>query len=395
MSCRWIYTIGALWGDPLFEGEGGSVAVDFKASHLLSDKMGNKASCCGPANSIIANESNISTSQSGWKLLVKHELKGSDLEETLNWPKVILSAVRQFTPIRSEKSFVAFSRWYDFLSLSSSDPALQYNPLSHPPGHNFFDFLTEDFQCPDNPVGLVIVAFSQGFIADFHDSAQDLLNEPGGADSLYAKMLDSIAKFKALAYKLICEFYKNVAAVVQYRLEDAEALLYTFVLQGEVYRLLYTVACAVKASSSHAVKQAIETYRPADASDWLGLVSPTSEVMTSSSSNPDDQRSSKDSVRPGEAGLDQSVKSIRLLGASESPFEKAFHLDSAVESIHRTTEDAETRVKMLALAVMKSKLSTVLAHTTLMEAFVGVKRAEVSSGIKAGVELIERLVKEC
>jgi hypothetical protein len=357
--------------------------------------MGNKASCCGPANSII-NESNISTSQSGWKLLVHHELKGSDLEETLNWPNVVLSAVRQFTPIRPEKSFIAFSRWYDFLSLPSSDPELQYNPLSHPLGHNFFDFLTEDFQCPDNPVGLVIGAFAQGFIADFHDLVLDLLNEPGGADSLYAKMLDSIAKFKALAYKLTCEFYKNVAAVVQSRLEDAEVLLYTFVLQGEVYRLLYTVACACKASSSYALKQAIETNCPPDASDWLGLVSPTFEVMTSASSNPDDRSSTKDSARTCEtAGLDQSVRSIRLLGASESPFEKAFHLETAVLNIHKTTEDDETRVKLLALAVMKSKLSTVLAHTTLMEDFVSEKHVEHSLGIKAAVELIERLIKEC
>lgn len=328
--------------------------------------MGNKAPCCGAKNSSL-NESNISTSESGWKQLLRQELKGYSLETTLTWPTIILSAIRQFTPIRPEKSFISFSRWYDFLSLQSGDVALQFNPMIHDPNHNFFDYLTEDFYCPDNPVGLIIVAFSQGFIADFHDPVQDLLTNPQGVNALYAKMLDSITKFKSIAYKLICEFYKNVAAVVQCQLEDAEALLLSFTLQGEVYRLIYTAAWLCNAQSSRQIKHVI------------------------------DELSERDPFALGEldathaTAIEVCVKSIRLLGASESPFEKVMHLDAAVIKIHEANDDSQTRTKLLADAIVRSKLTTVLGHIKLIDDFVSKKRAGLTIAIKQAAELIHRL----
>lgn len=333
--------------------------------------MGNTAPCCGPKD-ISRHNSNLSSPESGWKLLVKHELKTYDLDASLNWPNTILSAVRQYTPIRPEKSFIAFSRWFEFLSLPTEDAAMQYDPLSHSPNHNFFDYLTEDFQCPDNPVGLVISAFSQGFILDFHDPVQDLIANSEGAGALYLKMLDSIGKFKTLAYKLTCDFYKNVAVVVQGKLEDAEALLFTFMLQGEVYRLLYTTASLANLQSSHNIRQAIEVYLTDDALSANDLY-PTDAATT--------------------RAVEQSVKSIRLMGASESPFEKVNHLDTAVMAIYDATADRQTRTKLIALSIIKSKLVAVLANAKLIDDFVGRKRAGLTIAFKEAVEMIERLIK--
>jgi hypothetical protein len=306
----------------------------------------------------------ISAPKLSWKIVLDYELEDIGVDKSLKWPASILSAIRQFTPIRPEKSFHGFSRWYEFSILPSSDIALQYNPLSHQPAYNFFDQLAEDLRCPDNPISVIILAFSQGFISDFHDPLQDLLTAPSEACSLYAKMLDSTLKFKALAYKLICEFYTCVGDIIQSRLEDVEALLLTCIVQGEVYRLLYTAACISQASRSADVRHAFDR-------------NSLEEALNSDTAS----------------GLEATVKSLRLLGASESPFEKVAHLYAAVMMINEITADSRARTKLLANAIVKSKLATALAHTQLIEDFAGSRQSRLTSVLREGVEELVQLFK--
>jgi hypothetical protein len=290
-----------------------------------------------------------------WKLLLKHELEDEGLDKSLNWPASILSAIQEFTPTRSERSFHAYSRWYDFSIL----PAVTWRCSIIPSATNLPT--TSSTNLP--PIRAVISAFSQGFVSEFYDPLQGLLTNPSEACRLYAKMLDSVIMFKTLAYKLICEFYSCVVGIIQCRLEDTEALLLACIVQGEVYRLLYTAACISQAKRSAAVRQAL-------------TMNSIQEALTSETT----------------LGLEATVNSLRLLGASESPFEKVAHLDAAVLMINEVTADCKTRTKLFAYAIAKSKLATALAHTKLIEDFAGSRQSGLTV-LREGVEELVQLVK--
>lgn len=323
--------------------------------------MGNRGLCCDNEKSF--HSSRISAPKFAWKIVLNYELKNIGVDKSLKWPASILSAIRQFAPTRPEKSFHGYSRWYEFSILPSSDSALQYDPLTHQPAFNFFDQLAEDLRCPDNPISVIILAFSQGFISDFHDPLQEMLTAPIEACSLYAKMLDSTLKFKSLAYKLISEFYTCVSDIIQSRHEDVEALLLTCIVQGEVYRLFYTAACISQASRAADVRHAFD-------------LNSLEEALNSESAS----------------GLEATVKSLRLLGASESPFEKVAHLYAAVMMINEATADSKARTKLLANAIVKSKLATALAHTQLIEDFAGSRHSRLTSVLREGVEELVQVV---
>lgn len=130
-------------------------------------------------------------------------------------------------------------RWQFFLNRSCSQSALEYH--TNPRHKNIFKELDKDFKDSCNPIGAVIIQFSQSYMSEYHDLIKDIILEKdfNKATTTLNKISNEISSVLDILSDTIFLFYKCLEKLLKNKTSEIRGLLITQIFSGEIYRMIY------------------------------------------------------------------------------------------------------------------------------------------------------------
>jgi hypothetical protein len=297
-----------------------------------------------------------------WRHQLEQELKNIKTASRQAWPVRLLEAFEKFEPLRKEKSFVSYTRWYDFIVAAPSDQAMQFNPASHTLGDNFFDCLVEDMESEANPVSVVISTFISACMDDFHDSVQSM-REASREQAMmeFRRLVDQVKLCKTLTKHLLSSYYVNISILLSQYHAQISVLVYAQLVKAEVYRMLHFLASVVTSQSQSKL-----------------LVWETTPGFPAALS-----RTVQD---PAFTAVYLVVKQgLSRFIACESPYEKLHFFKEAWEALEAFSA---CRPGLLAWAVVDLKLKSFEADLLILEELCGVSKVKALQEVRASLALL-------
>ncbi|OMJ79419.1 hypothetical protein SteCoe_20574 [Stentor coeruleus] len=130
-------------------------------------------------------------------------------------------------------------RWQFFLTRTCSQSALEYH--TNPRHKNIFKELDEDFKDSRNPIGAVIIQFSQSYMSEYHDLIKDIILEKdvNKATSTLNKISNEISSVLDILSDTTFLFYDFLGKLLKNKTSEMRGLLITQIFSGEIYRMIY------------------------------------------------------------------------------------------------------------------------------------------------------------
>ena len=224
------------------------------------------------------------------------------------------------------------SRWGMFLHKDCDKTALEYQVA--PEKKNLFKELEIDFSDIRNPIGALLIQFSQKYTNDYHDLVRDIIlkKDLAAASSTLENISLEISLLIQICTNTICEFYIVLNKILQHKTIEIKGILTSQILSGELYRLTFDL-------SSFLCK------------DYIVMIKTANDKI------------------PEITIDDKFLSIIRKVSISESPFEKMQYLLLWKAYVDNKNLSGIELDKYVWKHVYESKVKDLFAHLKLVDLF--------------------------
>ena len=231
-----------------------------------------------------------------------------------------------------DNAFKNSNRWQFFLSRECEKSALEYH--AYPAHRNLFKELELDFKDTRNPIGAVIVQFSQCYTDEYLDGVRETLlqNNLENALSYLEKFYTEIFGVIDILIEASLNFYICINKILNKRLTELKGMILSQIISGELYRLIYDLSLAIN-------------------NDKILKVSSISKYLSDSE-------------------IDKKLLGmIRQISTSESPYEKLHHLFYIKNYIEKKKLSNLDVDKYLWVHIYESKVRDIFIHLYIIDYF--------------------------